>query len=350
MRQFPVLRAGKPYQSVDRVPVQHFLTGEVMGELSMANSGMIPWDIRHKREWSQRLSSIGIAQWESIFTRAANAFECDVLGAFDQSFEDYLDQLSATTGMPLTLCRKNAAKISAALREIRPTLQGLMRGMDPSQLEDSRGGVMFRREAACMGAVLPSNSPGVHSLWLPAIALKVPVVLKPGRQEPWSPYRIAAALSESGCPPEAVSIYPTDHAGAREILMNTDRSMLFGDERTVSPWRGDARVQIHGPGWSKVLVGEDMGEEVLAFVDLIERSVCENSGRSCLNTSSVWTATHGYELADGLAKRLGAINALPLNHPQATLSAFAQPEVAKLFSKMVDELLQTPGAEDMTAK
>ena len=36
-----------------------------------------------------------------------------------------------------------------------------------------------------LGAVLPSNSPGVHTLWLPAIPLQIGLVLKPGSQEIW---------------------------------------------------------------------------------------------------------------------------------------------------------------------
>ncbi|NIV49759.1 MAG: aldehyde dehydrogenase, partial [Gammaproteobacteria bacterium] len=58
--------------------------------------------------------------------------------------------------------------------------------------------VSYIGEADALGAVLPSNSPGVHSLWIPSVALKVPVVLKPGSQEPWTPLRIANALLAAG--------------------------------------------------------------------------------------------------------------------------------------------------------
>ena len=69
-------------------------------------------------------------------------------------------------------------------------------------------------------AILPSNSPGVHSLWIPSIALKVPVILKPGSQEPWTPTRVLQALIAAGCPREAVGLYPTNHSGAAQILMD----------------------------------------------------------------------------------------------------------------------------------
>ncbi len=39
--------------------------------------------------------------------------------------------------------------------------------------------VNFFAQTNSLGVLLPSNSPGVNSLWLPSIALKIPVVIKP---------------------------------------------------------------------------------------------------------------------------------------------------------------------------
>ncbi len=80
-----------------------------------------------------------------------------------------------------------------------------------------------------MGVVLPNNSPGVHSLWAPATVLKMPLILKPGSAEPWTPYRMVQAWLRAGCPPEAFSFYPADHAGGNEILRSCGRGMVFGD-------------------------------------------------------------------------------------------------------------------------
>ena len=41
-------------------------------------------------------------------------------------------------------------------------------------------GQLSGSNARCSAAVLPSNSPGVHTLWLPAIPLQMGLVLKPG--------------------------------------------------------------------------------------------------------------------------------------------------------------------------
>ena len=161
-----------------------------------------------------------------------------------QTPDEYVTSLSATTGLPFTLCRANMAKIRQVLTEMDGVLDGLTRGMDPAIIDIGWGTqdgrtLSYRRQTDALGAVLPSNSPGVHSLWLPAIPLKVPVVLKPGGEEPWTPYRIAAAFVAAGCPPEAFSLYPTDYGGATQILLTCERSMLFGGGDTVAPWRQD---------------------------------------------------------------------------------------------------------------
>ena len=141
--------------------------------------------------------------------------------------------------------------------------------------------------------VLPSNSPGVHSLWTPAFALKIPLVLKPGSAEPWTPYRIIQALIRAGAPPPAFSYYPADHAGGGEILRQCGRGMVFGDVSSTRVWANDPRVEVHGPGYSKIVIGEDCVDDWEKYLDAMIASIAENSGRSCVNASGVWTPRHG---------------------------------------------------------
>lgn len=343
MLHLPLLRGGRPYRSLEVRPVRDLRTGEVVAEVSQANPGLIAKDLAEMR----RLE-LGVRELLEIYRRAARLFaEADL----PQSPEEYVRQLSATCGLPETLCRFNMEKIRTVLDGMEAVLGGLTRGLDLSVLDSGLGTQDGRRlsylpQAGVLGAVLPSNSPGVHNLWLPAPALKVPVALKPGREEPWTPFRICQALMAAGLPPAALGFYPSGHAGAAEILLRCGRSMLFGDEATVRPWKTDARVQIHGPGWSKVLL--DQGWE--PHLDLIVTSIAENGGRSCLNASGVWTSSGGRELAEALAVRLAAIEALPLDHPEARLAAFPRPRAAHQISDLIDRHLRVPGAVDLTAK
>ena len=197
---------------------------------------------------------------------------------------------------------------------------------------------------------MPSNSPAVNSLWLPAIALKVPVVLKPGREEPFTPWRLIHSFLAAGVPAEAFGFYPTDHEGAGEILRLCGRAQLFGDKATTDRYAGDPRIEIHGPGYSKILIGPDEIERWPQYLDLMVESIAQNGGRSCLNASTIIVPAHADEIADGLAKRLGPVEPRPIEDESAVLAGFANPKMAEFINAAIDDGLQTSGAEEVTAK
>ncbi len=357
MLHLPVLRSGRVYESLTRNLLTDIRSGDPVAEVSLANPGLIARDLACATENQRVLAELSTADLIDKCGTAARLFVEDKLPVGDQmqSPEDYLKQLTATTGMPISLGRANMGKIHFVLSRMEMVLGGLTRGLDPDILDSGwgiEGGrrLSFRRETDNLGVILPSNSPGVHSLWIPAVALKIPLVLKPGSQEPWTPLRVTQALLAAGLPPESVGFYPTDYPGAAEILLRCGRSMLFGDKSTVEPWKADTRVQIHGPGWSKVMIGPDMAGNWPEYLDLIAESVVANCGRSCVNASGVWTAGHGRELAEALATRMAAIEARPLEDPSAELAAFPSVAAARRMSTYIDSQLEIPGATDLTAR
>jgi acyl-CoA reductase-like NAD-dependent aldehyde dehydrogenase len=247
-------------------------------------------------------------------------------------------------------------RVAGVMREMRTVLRGLTRGLDLSVLDTGHGehaghAISFYQRTEALGVILPSNSPGVHSLWVPAIPLKIPLVLKPGSAEPWTPFRIAQAFMKAGCPPEAFSYYPADHAGAGEVLRRTGRSMFFGDVAAVGGWEGDPRVELHGPGYSKILIGDDLlaGDEWEQHVDLMAASIAENGGRSCVNASGIWVAaSHAERVAEAVAAKLAAIVPRAADDERATLAPFADARVAERISAQIDSGLATPGAREVT--
>ena len=360
MIHLPILRQGVQYKSLDVVTVPHYQTREPFVEISQANAGLIRRDLRPERLAAAReqLARLPFERLLAMCSEAADHFLGDTLpvGDADQSPHDYVLQLSATTGMPHALVRRNMARVAGVMRAMQTVLGGLTRGLDLSLLDTGHGEhdghvLSFYPRTDALGVVLPSNSPGVHSLWVPAIALKIPLVLKPGSAEPWTPFRIAQAFMKAGCPPEAFSYYPADHAGAGEILRRTGRSMFFGDVTAVGGWEGDPRVELHGPGYSKVLIGDDLlaGEGWQQHVDLIAGSIADNGGRSCVNASGVWvSASHAERVADAIARKLAAIVPRAADDERATLAPFADPRVAERISAQIDAGLQTPGAREVT--
>lgn len=357
MLHIPLLRGGEPYQSLSTIEVKHSQNGEPMAVMSQANRGLISRDMLSQEKRKRELDSFSVSELIEISRIAGQYFmSADLpLGDLTQSPDDYINQLSASTGVPKALCRQNMKKIATVLENVAEVLGGLTRGLDLSILDRGWGQqhgrmIGYLCNANSLGGILPSNSAGVHSLWVPSIALKVPLVLKPGSTEPWSPHRIAQAFMKADCPPSAFTLYPTSHDGATEILLRSDRSVLYGSESTVAPWRSDPRIQIHGTGWSKILFGDDTIADWKDYLDLMVTSVSQNSGRSCINTSSIWVPAEGRNIATALAEKLCQITPLPLDHPEAKLSAFANPKVAYQLELMIKQHLKTPGAVDISSQ
>jgi len=356
MLHIPILRQGNPYTSLDVARVPHHRTRETFVEVSQANAGLIRRDLSHQEIARASLNRFSTRDLVEICVRGADYFTNDTLplGDASQTPEDYVAQVSATTGMPYVLARRNMMKIKSMFANMESVLNGLTRNIDWEILDrgfGSRNGqsLSFFPRTQSLGAVLPNNSPGVHSLWIPAFALRIPLVLKPGSAEPWTPYRIIQALIKAGAPREAFSFYPADHAGASEILRSCGRSLLFGDSSTTGAWANDPRVEIHGPGYSKVIIGDDCVEEWEKYLDVMVASIAENGGRSCVNASAIWTSKHENEIAEALAERLARIVPRAAEDEEAQIAPFVDPQVAARINAIIEQGLSEPGARDVTA-
>jgi len=356
MLHLPVLRWGTPYTSIDVDPVVHFATGEPIANVSRANGGLIQRDMRKAARAREVLRDIPI---DDLIARAGKAGELYMnatlpMGDGTQSPDEFVRAQSASTGLPERMCRANMKKNAFVLAEMRAILGSLTRGLALDVLSTGHGEergvpISFQAQSPVVGLVLPSNSPGVHTLWLPVIPLQVGLVLKPGPQEPWTPYRMAEAFFAAGVPREAIAVYPGGGDVGAAVLDSCGRNLIFGGTATVDRYRGNPRVQAHGPGFSKILIGDDQVDRWERFVDVMADSVFLNSGRGCINCSGIWASRHTREIADALARRLAAIAPLPPDHPDASLAAFTVPGAAEAIDKAIDADLQAPGVTDVTA-
>jgi hypothetical protein len=356
MLQLPVLRWGQPYTSMDVDEVVHFQTGAPIGRVSRANGGLIQRDARKAARARDVLREIPIAE---IIRRVGTAGDLYVnaelpMGDGSQTPDEFVRAQSGTTGIPERLCRANMKKNLFVLSEMGRILESLTRGLDPDILSRGHGEergvpVSYQAESPVLGLVLPSNSPGVHTLWLPVIPLQIGLMLKPGPQEPWTPYRMAEAFFKAGIPREAVSIYPGEGDVGAAVLASCDRSLIFGGTPTVDRYRGNPKVQAHGPGFSKILIGDDQVDQWEKHLDVLVDSVFLNSGRGCINCSGIWVSRHGRAIADAIAKRLASVRPLPPDDPESSLAAFTVPGVASAVSQAIDADLKAPGVTDVTA-
>ena len=167
MIHIPILRWGQPYRSVNQVVTPHFRTREPFVSMSQANLGLIRRDLLKQAEARALLQRIPVAELVAMAGRAAGHFLNDMLPLDPQSGttqtpQQYIEQVSATTGMPFSNVRRNMMKVHGVLSRVEEVLSGLTRGLDLSVLDAGYGTVhgqmlsFFPREEA-LGVVLPSN-------------------------------------------------------------------------------------------------------------------------------------------------------------------------------------------------
>jgi acyl-CoA reductase-like NAD-dependent aldehyde dehydrogenase len=358
MVTIPILRWGQPYESLETDKVAHFITGEVLAEVSQANPGLLVRDMKKAQRARDVLREIPIRELIQLTKKAADFYRDATLpmGNATQTPDDFARQQSASTGLPEHMCKANMAKNHFVLSNMDRILDCLTRGLEPDILTrgygvESRGvPVSYQAQSPVLGLVLPSNSPGVHTLWLPVIPMQVGLVLKPGPQEPWTPYRMAAAFFEAGVPREAIGIYPGGAEMGAEVVNRVGRVKIFGSLETVQRYHGNPRVQVHGPGFSKIILGDDVVDEWEKYIPLMADSVFLNSGRGCINCSGVWASRHTKAIAAALAERLGPIEPKPPEDPTAGLAAFTVPGQAQAIHASILDKMKEDGVTDMCAK
>jgi acyl-CoA reductase-like NAD-dependent aldehyde dehydrogenase len=353
----PAWRFGKPYESLERETLVHFLTGAPVAEVSQVGGAIVGRDLQKAAQARAALLAIDPEEIVERLQTAGNLYANGTVTVGDgpQSPEQFVKCQSATTGLPESLCRANMQKNMFVLSNMDRILDALSRGLDPHILwtgygVEQRGvTVSYQAQAPVLGLVLPSNSPGVHTLWLPVVALGVGLVMKPGSQEPWTPYRMAACMVEAGIPAEAIGLYPGATDVGAGILAGCRRSMIFGSAKTVEQYRGNPGVQVHGPGFSKIIIGDDCVDDWQRHLDVMAESVAVNSGRGCINASAIYASRHTQAIAAALAERLGPVEVKPPDDPEAKLAAFTIPGAAQAIWGQIEGLLKAPGVTHATA-
>jgi hypothetical protein len=138
----PALRRGRAYESLDQSTILDGRSGEVLATVSQVNGGIIRKDLARISEGRDALKKIPVARLLEICAQAGAHFLEGTLpldGGAAQSPRQYVESLSASSGLPHVMVRRNMAKIHAALTHIPVILNGLTRGLDLSVLDKGYG-------------------------------------------------------------------------------------------------------------------------------------------------------------------------------------------------------------------
>ena len=111
----PALRRGKPYESLDKVDVLNHRTGQPMATVSQVGAGILRKDLGRIGEARAALKKFTVAELIEISAKAGELFLNGTLPLGDkgtsQTAQEYVETLSATSGLPYIMVQRNMAKI-----------------------------------------------------------------------------------------------------------------------------------------------------------------------------------------------------------------------------------------------
>src|SRR5688572_14329223 len=141
MIHIPLLRRGRPYKSLDVAHAPHHATGQPYVEISQANVGLIRRDLLGQDAMRATLLAIPTARLLEMTRAAASIFLEDALplGDTTQTPDDYVRQVSATTGMPFVMVHRNLKRVASVMENVEGILRGLTRGLDLTLLDRGYG-------------------------------------------------------------------------------------------------------------------------------------------------------------------------------------------------------------------
>jgi acyl-CoA reductase-like NAD-dependent aldehyde dehydrogenase len=288
---------------------------------------------------------------QAALAGAAHLFTDSVIAGLD--FERYVALTSRVSGLPIGVVRAGATGVAAAAATAFDSVAAARPVGTAAALGEERtrtGCAIWARRGEVFAVHASGNAPGVHGLWLQALALGYRVAVRPSRREPFTGHRLILSLRAAGFRDADAVLLPTDYAGADEIIRDADLAMVYGGQDVVDKYAADPRVFPNGPGRTKILVTAD--RDWRDYLGVIVESIAGLGGTACVNTTAVLYEGDPAPLAHAVAERLAAIEALPESDERATLPTRpiddARTLAAYLASKAADTMAVL-GADQVVA-
>src|ERR1700754_1189357 len=285
----------------------------------VAESAVVPrLFVNRSIDAQRKLGPLPVAQRQAALTKAADVFESSTIAGLD--FDSYVELTCRVSGLPMTAARAAAHAVAESLTTAcdavgpaRPS--GASR--DWRELNTPAGGAVWVRRGEVLAVHAPGNAPGVHGLWLQALALGYRVAVRPSRREPFTAHRLIQALRQTGFRDVDALYLPTDHAVADDVIRAADLAMVYGGQDVVDTYAQDPTVLTNGPGRTKILITADCDWH--DHLDVIVDSIANLGGMACVNATAVLYEGDAAPLAHAIADRLSTIAPLPNTDERAIL-------------------------------
>jgi acyl-CoA reductase-like NAD-dependent aldehyde dehydrogenase len=328
VQEIPVWRTGRAHTSLDARPLLSY-RGEPVAQVHQAPALLAHRAAAELRRHAAVPGEDPAALWPLI-TRAGELLATAELGGVTPG--EHARLVTLATGAPIADTGRALNELAAAMDGIEGALRWQAPGGDLGALRRGRvlhpGGRSFAWAPVgrVMGFIAPSNHPAVHFTWIMALAMGWSVALRPGADDPLTPWRAALALEAAGFPTDRLAILPGGHDLVPALVEACDRTVAYGGATLQTILGHDGRVLFNGPGHSKVLV--DAPADPLEPVDFLLECIRHDGGRKCTCASAVLVRGAAPGLAEALAARLEAIPLLDPLDPAAQVPAWKDPAAA----------------------
>jgi acyl-CoA reductase-like NAD-dependent aldehyde dehydrogenase len=265
----------------------------------------------------------------AALTRAGEAHAAGTVDGMSAAEHQFF--VSRTSGMPIAVVRAAADGIARSAAEAYRSVQNARPIGAVNDWRDPltrTGRAVWTRRGNVFAVHAPGNHPGVHSIWLEALALGYRVAVRPSRRDPFTPHRLISALRAAGFGNDQVVLLPTGHDTADAILRGADLGMAYGGEEVMRKYAGYSTMLPQGPGRSKILLTADV--DWRDHLDVIVASISHEGGRGCVNTTAVFVEGDPAPLAQAVAERLAAIPSLAPEDEHAVLPVVPEDDAYKL--------------------
>jgi len=289
----PTIIGSKQQETLNLAPIKDY-KGQIMGHISLtSDNSMLDQLSRARTMGFEALQAMEIDEILDIYNEAARIFRKHVnMGGYEISLKEYAEYVTLATGLPINASLRAAKGLYLTMS--RSGSERMIRASSPNGSLDVFDDLIFSRSGVPMGwapkgrvvgSVLPSNHPAVTILAMMIPAMKVPVVMRASRKEPYTASRIVSSLVEAGLPEDSIQLVLTDTSGIDTFLRSADLGMIFGTLSNVERFSNMKHVKAYGPGRSKMAVLPNEDRKTAA--NILFESLTADAGRACINMSSV---------------------------------------------------------------